>query len=67
MLVHKRVVDAIVQYLDERKEELIDNDSIRYGYQQALRFVEEYLLEIQDDLEREYQHDKYSTDSRYSF
>jgi len=67
MLVEKKVVDAIVQYLDERKEELIDNDSIRYGYQQALRFVEEYLMEVQDDLEREYQHDKYSAESRYSF
>ena len=52
MLNEMKTVKNLIQYLEDRKDELVDNE--KEGYEVALRFLDDYLIDTQDELELEY-------------
>jgi len=52
MLNEMKTVKNLIQYLEDRKDELVDKEKEGYGV--ALRFLDDYLTDTQDELELEY-------------
>jgi len=65
MLNEMRTVKNLIQYLEDRKDELTDNE--KEWYTQALRFLDDYLVDVQDELEQEYTEKYTPAESYYSF
>lgn len=65
MLNEMKTTKNLIQYLEDRKDELTDNE--KEGYTQALRFLDDYLTDTQDDLELEYAEKYTPAESYYSF
>lgn len=65
MLNEMRTVKNLIEYLDDRKDELTDNE--KEWYNQALRFLDDYLSDAQDELEREYAEKYTPAESSYNF
>lgn len=65
MLNEMRTVKNLIQYLEDRKDELTDNE--KEGYEVALRFLDDQITQIQDDLEREYAEKYTPAESYYGF
>ena len=65
MMNHMKVAKYLIQYLEDRKDELEDAD--KAWYQQALKFLDDYKSEIQEELEREYNERYTPADSKFAF
>ena len=52
MLNEMKAVKNLIQYLEDRKDELVDNE--KEWYNQSLHFLNDYLTDTQDELELEY-------------
>ena len=63
MLNELKTVKNLIEYLEDRKDELTEHE--RNGYDQALRFLDEYLTDTQDELEFEYADNKYAPAESY--
>ena len=65
MINHMKVAKYLIEYLEDRIDEIVDTE--RAWYQQAVKFLDDYKSEIQDELEREYR-EKYSpAESKFAF
>lgn len=67
MLNHVKVAKYLIEYLEDRKDELVDNESVRDWFQQAIKFLDDYKNEIQDELEWEHNEKYIPADSYYNF
>jgi hypothetical protein len=65
MLNEMKVVKHLIEYLQDRADEIVDDE--KTWYQQALRFLDDYLIDIQDELEQEYTEKYTPAESYYSF
>ena len=64
---HIKVTKYLIQYLEDRRDELVDNESVRDWYQQAINFLDDYRLDVQDELEREYNERYVPAESKFAF
>lgn len=65
MLNHMKVAKNLIEYLEDRKDEIEEID--KAWYQQALKFLDDYQSEIQDELEWEYSERYAPTESKFAF
>lgn len=62
---HMKVVKYLIQYLEDRIDEVADTE--REWYQQAIKFLDDYRSEIQEELEWEYSERYTPTESKFAF
>lgn len=60
-----KVTKNLIEYLEDRKDEIEDADKV--WYQQALKFLDNYQSDIQDELEWEYSERYIPADSKFAF
>jgi len=65
MLNEIKFLKTLIQHLQERESEITDEE--KDGYSKAQSFLDEYLMEVQDDLEFEYSDNRYGNDNYYNF
>lgn len=65
MLNEIKFLKTLIQHLQERESEITDEE--KDGYSKALFFLDDYLTEVQDDLEFEYSDNRYGAESYYNF
>ena len=65
MLNHMKVTKNLIEYLEDRKDEIEDTD--KAWYQQALKFLDDYNADIQEEMEREYNEKYIPADSKFVF
>lgn len=63
MLNEIRSINNIIQYLQDREDEITDTE--KEGYAKALFFVNDLLLDTQEELEFEYGDSKYGCSESY--
>jgi len=61
-----RTVKNAIQYLKDREDEVSDDVSARDWYNLAMQFLQDYVTEVQDDLE-EYHNEKYAPAESYYY
>lgn len=62
---HMKVAKYLIEYLEDRKDELADTE--RAWYEQALKFLDDYKSELQDELDREYSEKYTPAESKFVF
>lgn len=62
---HIKVAKYLIEYLEDRKDELADTEQA--WYQQAIKFLDDYRSEIQEELEWEYSERYTPTESKFAF
>lgn len=67
MLNEIKSIKNLIEYLEDRKDEVDGDESMREWYQQALRFLDDYLVDIKDELEQEYTEKYTPAESYYNF
>lgn len=60
-----KVTKNLIEYLEDRKDEIEDADKV--WYQQALKFLDDYNTDIQEEMEREYNEKYIPADSKFAF
>lgn len=65
MLNHMKVAKNLIEYLEDCKDEIEEVD--KAWYQQALKFLDDYQTEIQEELEWEYSERYTPTESKFVF
>ena len=66
MFTQMNAIKDIIQYLEDREDEVENEIEKKTWYKQALSFLNDYLTDIQDELEHEYA-DKYNTVESYYY
>lgn len=62
---HMKVAKYLIEYLEDRKDELADTEMA--WYEQAIKFLDDYKSEIQDELELEYSEKYTPAESKFVF
>ena len=66
MFTQMNATKDLIQYLEDREDEVENEIQIKAWYKQALSFLNDYLTDVQDELDHEYA-DKYNTVESYYY
>jgi len=66
MVNHMKATRDIIQYLEDREDEVENEIQTKAWYKQTLSFLQDYLTDVQDELDHEYA-DKYNTVESYYY
>ena len=66
-MTHTKTVRECIRFLEDCEDGLSENEKVRQGYHCAINFLNDYLIETQDEADQAYNEKYAPAESYYNF